>query len=102
MSDHDDADRAGPGDFRAAATKRAQQAYGAARDFVANTDVDDLRSKAADTAQSLYRDGRDLIANNSDLTKAKDDLSDRIRKNPLAAVGIAFTAGLLIALITRG
>ena len=43
-----------------------------------------------------------FFANNEDLSKAKDQFSDSIRKNPLAAVGIAFTAGLLLALLTRG
>ena len=34
--------------------------------------------------------------------RAADNLSAAVRKNPLAAVGIAFSAGLLLALLTRG
>jgi ElaB/YqjD/DUF883 family membrane-anchored ribosome-binding protein len=36
------------------------------------------------------------------LSQATEHLSAAIRKNPLAAVGIAFSAGLLLALLTRG
>ena len=35
-------------------------------------------------------------------SKAVDELSEAVRRNPLAAVGIAFTAGLFIALLTKG
>jgi ElaB/YqjD/DUF883 family membrane-anchored ribosome-binding protein len=36
------------------------------------------------------------------LSQATEQLSAAIRNNPLAAVGIAFSAGLLLALLTRG
>jgi ElaB/YqjD/DUF883 family membrane-anchored ribosome-binding protein len=85
-----------------AAAKRAQQAIDSAKELAAGADLDQLKSKAADAASTLYAQGRELIANTEDLTKARDQLSDSIRKNPLAAVGIAFTAGLLLALLTRG
>jgi ElaB/YqjD/DUF883 family membrane-anchored ribosome-binding protein len=85
-----------------AAAKRAQQAMDSAKDLVAGADLDQLRTKAADTASALYREGRDLLASNGELAKAKEQLSESIRKNPLAAVGIAFTAGLVLALLTRG
>ncbi len=102
MSNDDDAERAGSGDLRSEAAKRAHQAMDAARDFVSGTDLDQLRAKASDAAASLYKEGRDLLSNNQEFAKAKDELRESIRKNPLAAVGIAFTAGLLLALITRG
>ena len=100
----DSEDRAGEtsGDALASAAKRAQSAIGAAKDFVAGADLDQLRAKAGDAAGALYRSGKDLLANNPELDKAKDDLRESIRSNPWAAVGIAFTAGLLIALLTRG
>ena len=103
MTAHDDGTEAEPssGTFSAAA-KRAQHAIDSARELAAGDDLDQLKSKAADAASTLYAQGRDLLANNEDLSKAKDQLSDSIRKNPLAAVGIAFTAGLLLALLTRG
>ena len=81
------------------------EAEDAAMDPGAGSDINALRSKAgdaADAAAALYRSSRDRLADNSEFDKAKDELRESIRKNPLAAIGIAFTAGLLVALITRG
>ena len=89
-------------DAVSAVAKHAQRAMDSAKDFVAGANLDDVRAQAAETASSLYRGGRDLIAGNEDLSKAADNLSAAVRKNPLAAVGIAFSAGLLLALLTRG
>ena len=80
----------------------AQQAMESAKDLVAGANLDEVGARAAETASNLYRGGRDLLANNEDLSKAADNLSAAVRKNPLAAVGIAFSAGLLLALLTRG
>lgn len=102
MTDSEDRPGDTSADALASAAKRAQDAIGAAKDFVASTDLDQLRARAGDAAGALYRSGRDLLANTPELDKAKDDLKEQIRSNPLAAVGIAFTAGLLIALLTRG
>ena len=99
---NDDSGRRQRPERSSAAAKHAQHAMDSAKDFVAGADLDQLRTKAADTASALYREGRDLLANSDELAKAKDQLSDSIRKNPLAAVGIAFTAGLVLALLTRG
>ena len=85
-----------------AVAKHAQQAMDSAKDIVAGANLDDVRARAAETASSLYREGRDMLAGNEDLSKAADNLSAAIRKNPLAAIGIAFSAGLLLALLTRG
>ena len=82
--------------------KHAQRAMDSAKDFVAGANLEDVRAQAAETASNLYREGRDLIAGNEDLSKAADNLSAAVRKNPLAAVGFAFSAGLLLALLTRG
>ena len=73
-----------------------------AKEMVAGADLDQMKGKAADAASALYREGRDLLANNEELAQAKEQLSDAVRKNPLAAVGIAFTAGLVLALLARG
>ena len=91
-----------PSSAVSAVAKHAQRAMDSAKDFVAGANLDDVRAQAAETASSLYRGGRDLIAGNEDLSKAADNLSAAVRKNPLAAVGIAFSAGLLLALLTRG
>jgi ElaB/YqjD/DUF883 family membrane-anchored ribosome-binding protein len=85
-----------------AVAKHAQRAVDSAKDFVSGANLDDVRAQAAETASNLYRGGRDLIASNDDLAKAADNVSAAVRKNPLAAVGIAFSAGVLIALLTRG
>ncbi len=85
-----------------AAAKHAQRAMDKAKGLVGGADLNDLGVKATDAASALYRGGRDLIANNEDLSQAKEQLSDAIRKNPLAAVGVAFMAGLVLALLTRG
>ncbi len=102
MNSNDDAENVSPIEPRSGAAKRAQDALGAARDLVAGADLDQLRKKAADAAAAVYHEGRNLVSNSPDLAKAKDELRDSIRQNPLAAIGIAFTAGLLLALLTRG
>ena len=68
----------------------------------AKPQFEQMRAKAADAASTLYREGRDFLANSDELSKATEQLSGAIRQNPLAAVGIAFTAGLLLALLARG
>jgi ElaB/YqjD/DUF883 family membrane-anchored ribosome-binding protein len=85
-----------------AAAKHAQQAIENAREIVAQAHLDEVGAKAAAAASSLYREGRDRLAGAEDLSQATEQLSAAIRKNPLAAVGIAFSAGLLLALLTRG
>ena len=86
----------------AVAAKHAQQAVESAKGLVAGANLDDVGARAAETASNLYRGGRDLIANNEDLSQAAENLSAAVRKNPLAAVGLAFSAGLLLALLVRG
>jgi ElaB/YqjD/DUF883 family membrane-anchored ribosome-binding protein len=85
-----------------AAAKQAQQAIENAKELVAQAHLDEVGAKAATAASNLYREGRDRLASSEELSQAADQLSSAIRKNPLAAVGIAFSAGLLLALLTRG
>jgi len=101
MTDPDQKGQTSPSETLSAAAKRAQHAMDSAKELVAGADFDQLRTKAADAASAIVREGRELLAS-EELAKAKDHLSESIRKNPLAAVGIAFTAGLLLALLTRG
>ena len=84
------------------AAKHAQQAMESAKGLVAGANLDEVGARATATASNLYRRGRELLAGNEDLSKAADNLSAAVRKNPLAAVGIAFSAGLLLALLARG
>jgi ElaB/YqjD/DUF883 family membrane-anchored ribosome-binding protein len=85
-----------------AAARQAQRAMDSAKGLVAGGDLDELGAKAAAAASSLYQGGRELLASNEDLSQAAEHLSAAVRKNPLAAIGIAFSAGLLLALLTRG
>ena len=84
-----------------AAARQAQHAMDSARETLAGADFGQLKAKAADAASAIAREGRELLASD-EVVRARDQLSNQIRKNPLAAVGIAFTAGLLVALLTRG
>jgi ElaB/YqjD/DUF883 family membrane-anchored ribosome-binding protein len=84
-----------------AATSRAKDAIDSAKEYVANTDIDDIKAKAADAAGAVYKRSRELAKSDA-VTGAADQLATSIRNNPLAAVGVAFTAGLVLALLTRG
>lgn len=85
-----------------AAARHAQQALENAKELVAQAHLEDVGAKAAAAASNLYREGRDRMPGNEDLSQATEQLSAAIRKNPLAAVGIAFSAGILLALLARG
>jgi hypothetical protein len=85
-----------------AAAKHAQQALDSAKGIASQAHLDEVGAKAAAAASNLYREGRDRLAGNEELSEAAEQLSGAIRKNPLAAVGIAFSAGLLLALLARG
>ena len=80
----------------------AQQAVESAKDMVSHAHLDDVGAKAASAAANLYRGGRDRLPGNEELSEAAEQLSGAIRQNPLVAVGIAFSAGLLLALLARG
>jgi ElaB/YqjD/DUF883 family membrane-anchored ribosome-binding protein len=85
-----------------AAARHAQQAVESAKGIVSQAHLDEVGARAATAASNLYREGRDRLAGNEELSQAAEQLSGAIRKNPLAAVGIAFSAGLLLALLARG
>ena len=101
MTDPDQKGETSPSETLSAAATRAQHATDSAKERVAGAGYDQLWTKAADAAAAIVREGRELLASD-ELARAKDHLSESVRKNPLAAVGIAFTAGLLLALLTRG
>ncbi len=84
------------------AAKQAQQALDSAKGVVSGVRLDEIGAKASAAASNLYREGRELLASNEELSQAAEHLSAAIRRNPLAAVGVAFSAGLLLALLTRG
>jgi ElaB/YqjD/DUF883 family membrane-anchored ribosome-binding protein len=80
----------------------AQGALDSAREYASQTHLDDVGAKAAAAASDLYQQGRDRLANSEELSQAAEQLTGAIRKNPLVAVGVAFSAGLLLALLARG
>lgn len=86
----------------AAAAGPVEHAVEAAKELVSGGQIDQLRTKAVSTAANLYREGREFLANNEEVSQATAEMTDAIRRNPLAAVGIAFTAGLVLALLARG
>jgi hypothetical protein len=86
----------------AALSAAAKRALDGAKGVVSGAHLDEAGAKASATASNLYKEGLELLASNEDLSQASEHLSAAIRKNPLAAVGIAFSAGLLLALLTRG
>ena len=79
----------------------AQHALDSAKGIVSQAHLDEVGARAAAAASDLYQQGRDRLASSEELSQATEQLSAAIRKNPLAAVGIAFTAGLVVALLTR-
>ena len=87
---------------RSTEAKRTEGPIEDTKKLSADDQIDELRAKAISTARTLYRDGRDFLANNEEVSQATAELSEAIRRNPLTAVGIAFTAGLVLALLTRG
>ena len=86
----------------AAAIRRAEAALDSVKQAIAGGELDDLGEKAAAAASTLYREGQKLMSHSEGVEQAKIDLTVKIRRNPLASVGIAFVAGLLLALLTRG
>ena len=97
------------GEALGAAIRRAEQAIEHVKELAAEADfdrlraeLDQLRSRVADAASALYREGRERLASSEELTKASEEVTSAVRKNPLAAILIAIFAGLLIALIARG
>ena len=86
----------------AAAVHRAEQTLAELKAALDKGDVGEMGDKVAAAAATLMREGEQLIEQNEVMKGARQELTGAIRKNPLASVGIAFGAGLLLALLTRG
>lgn len=86
----------------AAAAASAQRAFDGARAALSAEDLDELAARAVAAASAVYRESLAAIDNIEEVNDAKTQLRGVVTKNPLAALGIAFVAGLLIALLTRG
>ena len=62
----------------------------------------DLKGYAGAQAQEGFEKGKAFAADAGEqLESARDDLQVKIREKPLTAVGVAFGAGLLLALLNR-
>jgi hypothetical protein len=86
----------------AAAIRRAEIALDNIKRSLKEDDLADLGAKVAAAASTLFNEGEALIAQSDALQRAKAEVGGAVRRNPLAALGIAFGAGLLIALLTKG
>ncbi|RBP07359.1 hypothetical protein DFR50_1274 [Roseiarcus fermentans] len=75
---------------------------GAADESDLEAEAEDGLGRLGGVATALYKGLRDILSNNPELAKSAEDLRRSIRKSPLAAIGAAFVAGLLLALLTRG
>ena len=64
--------------------------------------VKDMRALASVRAQQGVEKGAELARKaGSEMEEAKDVVESRIRENPLTAIGIAFGAGLVLAMLRR-
>jgi hypothetical protein len=84
------------------AVRRAEEALAALKAALHSGEAGELGEKVSATASALLREGEELIENNETLKTARKDVSGAVQRNPLAALAIAFGAGLLLALLTRG
>ena len=64
--------------------------------------VKDIRGLASVRAQQGVEKGAELAKKaGSEMEEAKDAVETRVRENPLTAIGIAFGAGLVLAMLRR-
>lgn len=64
--------------------------------------VKDMRALASLRAQQGVEKGAELARKaGSEMEEAKDVVETRIRQNPFTAIGIAFGAGLVLAMLRR-
>ena len=64
--------------------------------------VKDMRALASVRAQQGVEKGAELaLKAGSEMEETKDAVETRIRENPLTAIGIAFGAGLVLAMLRR-
>jgi len=85
-----------------AAIQRAELALDNIKQALKSGSAGDVGAKAAAAASTLLSESEALVANSDALNRANAQLSGAVRRNPLAALGVAFGAGLLLALLTRG
>ena len=85
-----------------ASVRRAKEALAALKAALRSGQTGEMAEQVSATAAELLREGEEFIENNETLKTARKDLAGAVQRNPLGAVAIAFGAGLLVALLTRG
>lgn len=85
-----------------AAVERAEAALATLRQALQKGEIGEVGEKVASVATALTEEAEQLIEQNAALSRARKDITGAIRRHPLAAVGAAFGAGLLVALLVRG
>jgi hypothetical protein len=88
-------------DAISAAIARAEGSLATLRKSLAEGDLEELGERAATVASTLYREGQEFIARNQNLDEARSQLRGSIRRSPLAAIGVAFVTGILLAMMSR-
>jgi regulator of protease activity HflC (stomatin/prohibitin superfamily) len=86
----------------AAKIRRAEIALEAIKNALKEDSLEDLGAKAAAAASTLLGEAEALAAESETLARAKTELSGAVRRNPIGSLAVAFGAGLLLALLTRG
>ncbi len=84
------------------AVRRAEEALAALKAALQSGDAGELGEKLSASASALLREGEEFIEHNETLNTARKDVSGAIQRNPIGALALAFGAGLLLALLTRG
>jgi len=84
------------------AIARTESALEALKTALAGGKLEEVGAQAAAAASTLYREAEDILAHSETLKQARVEVTSAVRRNPLAALAVAFGAGLLIALLTRG
>jgi hypothetical protein len=83
----------------AAAIRRAEIALENVKQSLNEDRLEDFGAKAAAT---LLGEAEALVAQSEALTRVQAEVSGAVRRNPVGALAVAFGAGLLLALLTRG
>jgi hypothetical protein len=85
-----------------AAVRNAEEALASLKRALKKGAIGEVGEEVAAAAAKLAREAEHLIADNQALQSAQTEFTGAIRRNPLASVGAAFLAGLLLARMTRG
>jgi ElaB/YqjD/DUF883 family membrane-anchored ribosome-binding protein len=86
----------------AAAVRNAEEALANLKRALKKGSLSEISGEVRAAAATVAREAEHLISDSETLQGARNELAGSIQRNPLTAVGVAFGAGLLLALLTRG